>query len=81
LIIIHNNATDFDHACQREDDRICYNKRAYYRGNKCRQTDGLLVSFGYLEVAYKIRGDKFIIKTIKIKKWKKKIVICVKKEI
>ena len=37
-------------------------------GSKCRQTDGLLVSFGYLEVAYKIRGDKFIIKTIKIKK-------------
>ena len=38
------------------------------RGSKYKQTDGLLTSFGYLEVAYKIKGDKFIIKTIKIKK-------------
>ncbi len=41
---------------------------AIKRGSKYKQTDGLLASFGYLEVAYKIRGDKFIIKTIKIKK-------------
>ena len=37
------------------------------KGGKIRQTDGLLASYGYLKVAYKIRGKKYIIKTVMIK--------------
>ncbi|MEK6968680.1 MAG: DUF4258 domain-containing protein [Nanoarchaeota archaeon] len=34
------------------------------RGAKVRQTDGLLSSYGYIQAAYKIRGEKYIIKTV-----------------
>ena len=37
------------------------------KGGKIKQTDGLLASYGYLEVAYKTRDKKYIIKTVKIK--------------
>ena len=41
-------------------------KRAIKQGSKINQTDGLLAKFCYLEVAYKIREGKYIIKTVKI---------------
>jgi hypothetical protein len=34
------------------------------KGAKVKQTDGLLSSYGYIKVAYKIRGEKYIIKTV-----------------
>ncbi|HLD18942.1 MAG TPA: DUF4258 domain-containing protein [Candidatus Nanoarchaeia archaeon] len=37
------------------------------KGAKIRQTDGLLASYGYIQVAYKIRGEKCIIKTVMIR--------------
>lgn len=42
-------------------------KRAIMRGAKMRQTDGFLAIYADIEVAYKIRGDKYIIKTVKIR--------------
>ena len=42
-------------------------KRAITQGAKVRQTDGFLATYAYFEIAYKIRGDKYIIKTIKIR--------------
>lgn len=41
-------------------------KTAIKQGSKVHQTDGLLAKFGYLEIAYKIRNEKYIIKTVKI---------------
>ena len=37
------------------------------KGGKVKQTDGLLASYGYIKVAFKIRGEKYIIKTVMIK--------------
>ncbi len=42
-------------------------KRAITQGAKVRQTDGFLAIYTYLEIAYKIRGNKYIIKTVKIR--------------
>ena len=39
---------------------------AIRKGAKIRQTDGLLSSYGYIKVAYKIRGEKYIVKTVMI---------------
>lgn len=36
------------------------------RGAKVKQTDGFLATYTYIQVAYKIRGDYYIIKTVKI---------------
>jgi uncharacterized protein YktB (UPF0637 family) len=58
-----------DHAKKRMDlrgidkDQI---KRAIQRGSKVKQTDGLLTTHTYIQVAYKIRGEYYIIKTVKI---------------
>ena len=41
-------------------------KRAIQRGAKVKQTDGLLATHTYIQVAYKIRGEYYIIKTVKI---------------
>ena len=35
-------------------------------GPKTKQTDGLLATYTYIQVAYKIIGDKYIIKTVKV---------------
>ena len=40
--------------------------RAIKIGSKVRQTDGLLAVYMYIRVAYKIRGDKYIIKTVMV---------------
>ena len=39
---------------------------AIKRGSKYKQTDGFLAKYSYYSVAYKIRGDKYIIKTVYI---------------
>ncbi len=40
--------------------------RVIKRGAKVKQTDGLLAVYSYLKIAYKIRGDKYIIKTVMV---------------
>ncbi len=40
---------------------------AIKRGPKVVQTDGFLASYGYVKVAYKIRGDAFIVKTVMLR--------------
>lgn len=42
-------------------------KRAIQQGAKIKQTDGLLAIYADIEVAYKIRGEKYIIKTVKVR--------------
>lgn len=42
-------------------------KEVIKKGAKIKQTDGLVASYGYVKVAYKIRGSKYIIKTVMIK--------------
>jgi len=41
-------------------------KRVIERGSKTKQTDGLLATYTYIAVAYKIRGDKYVIKTVEV---------------
>ena len=38
------------------------------RGAKFQQTDGLVAIYTYVRVAYKIVGDKYIIKTVMIER-------------
>ena len=40
---------------------------AIRKGAKQRQTDGFLATYTYIDVAYKIVKDKYVIKTVKIK--------------
>lgn len=42
-------------------------KRTISQGAKIKQTDGFLAIYTYIEVAYKIRGDRYIVKTVKIR--------------
>ncbi len=39
-------------------------KECIKKGSKIKQTDGLLSKYRYLRVAFKIRNDKYIIKTV-----------------
>ncbi len=39
--------------------------RAIKQGAVSKQTDGLLARYTYIEVAYKVRGDLYIIKIVK----------------
>ncbi|PIN79569.1 hypothetical protein COV16_03475 [Candidatus Woesearchaeota archaeon CG10_big_fil_rev_8_21_14_0_10_34_8] len=41
--------------------QIC---EAIERGSKFQQTNGLLVKYSYFSVAYKIIGEKYLIKTV-----------------
>lgn len=41
-------------------------KTAIKRGSKIKQTDGFKSVYSYIGVCYKIRGDKYIIKTATI---------------
>ena len=43
-------------------------KEAIKKGAKTKQTDGLLASYGYIKIAYKIRGDKYIIINTSLKR-------------
>ncbi len=42
-------------------------KRVIKQGGKVKQTDGLLAIYAEIEIAYKIKGDKYIIKTVKVR--------------
>ncbi|MBU0980372.1 MAG: DUF4258 domain-containing protein [Nanoarchaeota archaeon] len=46
-----------------DEDQI---KDIIRKGSKVIQTDGLKSVYGYIGVCYKIRGNKFIIKTVTI---------------
>lgn len=46
-----------------DEDQI---RRVIKRGSKIKQTDGFKSVYLYLGVSYKIRGDKYIIKTVTI---------------
>ncbi len=37
---------------------------AIKKGSKVVQTDGFLASYTYIKVAYKVRGDNYIVKTV-----------------
>ncbi|MBI3051873.1 DUF4258 domain-containing protein [Candidatus Woesearchaeota archaeon] len=37
------------------------------RGSKVVQTDGFLASFGYVKVAYAVKGDNYIVKTVMLR--------------
>ena len=41
-------------------------KNTIKRGSKIKQTDGFKSVYSYIGVCYKIRGDKYIIKTVTI---------------
>ena len=41
-------------------------KNAIKRGSKIKQTDGFKSVYAYIGVCYKIRGEKYIIKTVTI---------------
>lgn len=62
-LIITNHARQqmFDRGI--DEDQI---KTAIKRGSKFRQTDGFKSVYSYIGVCYKIRGKKFIIKTVTI---------------
>lgn len=40
---------------------------AIKKGSKVVQTDGFLASYSYIKVAYKIRGDNYIVKTVMLR--------------
>lgn len=44
-----------------DEDQI---RRVIKRGSKIKQTDGFKSVYTYLGVSYKIRGNKYIIKTV-----------------
>lgn len=46
-----------------DEDQI---RRVIKRGSKIKQTDGFKSVYTYLSVSYKIRGNKYIIKTVTI---------------
>jgi len=57
------------HAVDMMTDRGITKKQveiALDRGSKFKQTDGFLAKYSYYSVAYKIRGNKYIIKTVYI---------------
>lgn len=37
---------------------------ALTRGQKFKQTEGFLATYSYLSVAYKIKGDAYVVKTV-----------------
>lgn len=43
-------------------------KECIKKGSKYKQTDGLKAVYGYINVAYKIRGNKHIIKSVFVSK-------------
>lgn len=43
-------------------------KVALRRGARTPQTDGFVACYSYVRVAYKIRGEKYIIKTVMVER-------------
>ncbi len=57
------------HALDMMTDRGITKKQveiALKRGSKFKQTDGLLAKYSYYSVAYKVRGDRHIVKIVYI---------------
>ena len=42
-------------------------KNCLQKGSKIKQTKGLLASYTYIQVAYKVIGEKYIIKTVMVR--------------
>lgn len=63
VLVITNHARKqmFDRGV--DEDQI---KMVVKRGSKIKQTDGFKSVYGYVGVSYKIRGTKYIIKTVTI---------------
>lgn len=61
IITIHARQQMFDRGI--DEEQI---KTAIKRGSKIKQTDGFKSIYSYIGVCYKIRGDKYIIKTVTI---------------
>lgn len=61
IITAHARQQMFDRGI--DEEQI---KNTIKRGSKIKQTDGLKSIYSYIGVCYKIRGDKYIIKTVTI---------------
>ena len=61
IITIHARQQMFDRGIDEEQIRT-----AIKRGSKIRQTDGFKSVYSYIGVCYKIRKEKYIIKTVTI---------------
>lgn len=61
IITIHAKQQMFDRGI--DEEQI---KTAIKRGSKIKQTDGFKSVYSYFGVCYKIRGEKYIIKTVTI---------------
>lgn len=61
IITQHARQQMFDRGIDEEQIRT-----AIKRGSKIKQTDGFKSIYSYIGVCYKIRGDKYIIKTVTI---------------
>ncbi|MBI2657205.1 DUF4258 domain-containing protein [Candidatus Woesearchaeota archaeon] len=61
IITLHARQQMFDRGI--DEEQI---KTAIKRGSKIKQTDGFKSVYSYIGVCYKIRGDKYIIKTATI---------------
>lgn len=61
IITIHARQQMFDRGIDEEQV-----KTAIKRGSKIKQTDGFKSVYSYIGVCYKIRGNKYIIKTVTI---------------
>ena len=61
IITTHARQQMFDRGI--DEEQI---KKAIKRGSKIKQTDGFKSVYGYVGVCYKIRGEKYIIKTVMI---------------
>ena len=61
IITIHARQQMFDRGI--DEEQI---KTAIKRGSKIKQTDGFKSVYSYIGVCYKIRGEKYIIKTVTI---------------
>ena len=61
IITYHARQQMFDRGIDEEQIRM-----AIKRGSKIRQTDGFKSVYSYIGVCYKIREEKYIIKTVTI---------------
>ena len=61
IITKHARQQMFDRGIDEEQIKLCIK-----RGAKIKQTDGFKSVYSYIGVCYKIRKDKFIIKTVTI---------------
>lgn len=62
-LVIRKHARDMMTIRGIDEEQI---KKVIKNGSKIKQTDGLLASYTYMTVAYKVRGDKYIIKTVDV---------------